>query len=83
MGSRKQISVIDAVISLVYNIQLVKHDKENTSVLFMDVKEAFNHVSTNQLQKVCQNLDLSRSLYSWIECFMNNRHLQLTFNNNK
>src|SRR6266487_6973205 len=83
MGSRKQISAIDAVMSLVHDIQLAKHDNEDTSVLFMDVKGAFDHVSANQLQKVCQNLGLPRSLCSWIECFMDNRHLQLAFDGNK
>ena len=64
MGSRKQISVINAVMSLVHDIQLAKHDKEDTSILFINVKGAFNHVSTNQLLKVCQNLDLPRLLCS-------------------
>src|SRR6266516_4815069 len=40
------------------------------------------HVSCNQLLKICKNLDLSRSLCSWIECFMNNRHIQLAFDGN-
>ena len=83
MGSRKQISAIDAVMSLVHDIQLAKHENEDTSILFMDVKDAYNHVSANQLLKVCQGLGLPRSLCNWIECFMNNRHLQLAFNGNK
>ena len=83
MGSRKQISAIDAVMSLVHDIQLAKHDNEDTSVLFMDVKGAYDHVSANQLLKICYNLGLPRSLCSWIECFMNNRHLQLAFDGNK
>ena len=70
-------------MSLVHDIQLVKHNNKDTSVLFMDVKGAFDHVSVNQLQKVCQNLGLPRSLCSWIECFMDNRHLQLAFDGNK
>src|SRR6266516_6351787 len=48
----------------------------------MNVKEAYDHVSCNQLLKICKNLDLSRSLCSWIECFMNNRHIQLAFDEN-
>ena len=83
MSSRKQISAIDVVISLVHDIQLVKHDNEDTLVLFIDVKKVFNHVSINQLQKVYQNLGLPRFLYRWIECFINNKHLQLVFNDNK
>jgi len=83
MSSRKQISAIDAVMSLVHDIQLAKHDNEDTSVLFMDVKGAYDHVSANQLLKICYNLGLPRFLCSWIECFMNNRHLQLAFDGNK
>src|SRR6266536_668148 len=49
----------------------------------MNMKEAYNHVSCNQLLKICKNLDLSRSLCSWIECFMNNRYVQLAFDENK
>ena len=47
MDSRKQISAIDAVISLVHDIQLAKNDNKITSVLFMNVKEVYNHVSCN------------------------------------
>ncbi len=83
MGSRKQISAIDAVMTLVHDIQLAKHEKKDTSVLFMDVKGAFDHVSANQLLKICQNLGLPRSLCRWIECFMNDRYLQLAFDGNK
>ena len=75
MNSRKQISIIDIIMTLVYDIQLAKHEKKDTSILFMNVKGAFDHVSANQLLKICQNLDLSRLLYNWIECFMNNRYL--------
>src|SRR5213075_3244762 len=57
--------------------------KKDTSVLFMNVKGAFDHVSANQLLKICKNLGLPRSLCSWIECVMNNRYLQLAFNRNK
>src|SRR5436190_18253286 len=82
MSSRKQISAIDAVMSLVHDIQLAKNENKITSVLFMNVKEAYDHVSCNQLLKICKNLDLPRSLCSWIECFMNNRYIQLAFDEN-
>src|SRR5436190_2232547 len=83
MGSRKQISAIDAVMSLIHDIQLAKNENKITSVLFMNVKEAYDHVSCNQLLKICKNLGLSRLLCSWIECFMNNRYVQLAFDENK
>src|SRR5436189_6018128 len=64
MSSRKQISAIDAVMSLIHDIQLAKNENKITSVLFINVKEVYNHVSCNQLLKICKNLDLSRSLCS-------------------
>src|SRR5205809_2694702 len=83
MSSRKQISAINAVMSLIHDIQLAKNDNKIISVLFMDVKEVYDHVSCNQLLKICKNLGLPRSLCSWIECFMNNRYVQLAFDENK
>ena len=46
------------------DIQLAKHEKKDTFVLFMNIKNAFNHISANQLLKICQNLDLSKLLCS-------------------
>ena len=47
MGSRKQISAINVIMSLVHDIQLAKHDNKDTSILFMNIKGAYNHVSAN------------------------------------
>ena len=47
MGNRKQISAINIVISLVHDIQLAKHDNEDTLILFINIKEAYDHVFTN------------------------------------
>ena len=47
IGDRRQKSAINAILSLVHDIQLVKHEKEVTFVLFMNIKRASNHVSVN------------------------------------
>ena len=47
MGSKKQILAINVVMSLVHDIQLAKHDNEDTLILFMNVKGAYNHVLAN------------------------------------
>ena len=47
MGGRRQKSAIDAVLSFIHDIQLAKHEKQVTSVLFMNIKGAFDHVSAN------------------------------------
>ena len=47
MGSRKQISAIDAVMSLIHDIQLVKNENKIISILFINIKEVYDHVSYN------------------------------------
>ncbi len=60
---------------------MTKQDKKITSTLFIDVKETFNHVSTNQLIKICINLGLLKLLCSWIDSFLIDRKIQLVFDN--
>ncbi len=45
IGGRRK--AIDAIMTLIYNIQLAKQDKKVSSARFIDVKGAFNYVSTN------------------------------------
>ena len=82
MGGRKQKSAIDAVLTLVHDIQLAKHEKKVTSVLFMNIKRAYDHVSANYLLKICQKLKLPKSLCFWIGSFLQNRRVQLRFDEN-
>ena len=49
---------------LIHDIQMAKQDKKVTSALFIDVKGAFDHVSANQLIKICIDLGLPKSLYT-------------------
>ena len=70
IDDKRQNSAINAVLSLVHNIQLAKHEKRVTSVLFMNIKRAFNHVSANQMLRICQKLQLPKSLYYWIKFFL-------------
>ena len=44
---RRQKSAINVILNLVYNIQLVKHEKRVTSIFFINIKEAFDHVLAN------------------------------------
>jgi hypothetical protein len=44
---------MNAVLSLIHNIQANKSEKLITSALFIDVKKAFDHVSANRLLKIC------------------------------
>src|SRR5436189_592156 len=82
IGNRRQKSAIDAVLSLVHDIQLAKHEEKVTSVLFMNIKGAFDHISGNQMLKIYQKLQLPKSLYYWIKSFLQNRKVQLKFDGN-
>ncbi len=66
---------------LIHDIQVAKQDKKVISALFIDVKGAFDHVSANQLIKICIDLGLPKSLYSWINSFLMDRKIHLAFNN--
>ena len=48
----------------------------------MDIKGAFDHVSANQILKICQKLQLPKSLCYWIRSFLQNRRIQLKFDEN-
>jgi len=83
INERRKKSAIDAIITLIHNIQLAKQDKKVTSALFINVKGAFNHMSANQLIKIYIKLGLLKLLYNWIDSFLVNRKIQLAFDNRK
>ena len=83
IGGRINKSSIDTVLSLVNDIQIEKENKNITSVLFLDIKGAFDHISKNQLIKICVKLGLPKSLIYWIISFLSNREIQLNFDNNR
>ena len=79
MGSRQRKSSIDSVLSLVHDIQAAKNRNKKTSTIFMDIKGAFDHVSTNQLLKISIKLGPPASLIKWIYSFLLNRKIILVF----
>src|SRR2546427_854203 len=48
----------------------------------MDIKGAYDHISANHLLKICQKLQLPKSLCFWIRSFFQNRKIQLRFDGN-
>src|SRR5215471_12221624 len=79
IDDRKQKSAIDAAISLFSDIEINKHKKRLTSALFLDVKEAFDHVNKSQLLETCCNLKLLNICIEWIHSFLSNRRIKLAF----
>ncbi len=76
---RKQRSVINAVLNLVHDAQMAK-SRENTLIcLLLDVKEVFDHVALKQLVKILIRLKISVNLINWVKCFLQNRIIDLAF----
>ena len=80
---RKNRSAIDAILNLTHDIQLTLKQKLITSCLFLNVKKAFDHVSTNQLLIILIKLNLFIQLKNWVNNFMNNRSIALAFDEQK
>jgi len=53
------------------------------SALFLNIKEAFDHVSLNQLLKVMKRLHLSQIVLRWVQCFLTNRSITLVFDDER
>jgi hypothetical protein len=79
ISGRRQKSAIDSAIILLHKIQRNKLTKEITSVLFMDIKGAFDHVSLSQLLYTNQKLGLPYVLWKCINSFIANCKIQLKF----
>ena len=81
LGSRKQRSAIDAALLLMHYIQQQKAKRKRsvTSVLFLDIKGAFDHVSKPKLLAAMQGLQLPQSLISWVDSFLSERVARLMF----
>ena len=62
MRGRKNKSAIDASLCLVHDIQTAKNSRNVFSCLFLDVKDAFNHVSTDRLIAILHKLRMSSQL---------------------
>ena len=79
IGGRKGRLAIDIVLSLIYDIQMAKNAGNKTSILFVDIKGAFDHVSKNQMLRICIRLGLLRNLIQWIASFLSDRQIALAF----
>ena len=79
IGGRRSKSAVDAAILLVDTVQVQKQLGRITTTLFLDIKGAFDHVSQNQLLGVLQRLGLPISLIAWINSFLSDRQLRLSF----
>ena len=62
IGGRKKRSAIDAVLALVYNAEEAINNNKVFFCLILDIKEAFYHMTLNQLLKILRELHLPESI---------------------
>ena len=83
LGGRKQRSAIDAAMLLLHYVQQEKAIRKNkqcvTTAVFLDIKGAFDHVSKERLLQILERLGLPGTMRSWVESFLSDRHMQLSF----
>ncbi len=83
MRDRKQRSAINAVLNLVHDVQMTKSWENTLICLLLDVKEVFDHVALKQLIKILIKLKISVNLINWVKCFLQNRVIDLAFDNER
>ena len=83
MRERKNRFAIDASLCLLHDIQPAKSSKNVFSSLFLDVKETFNHVSTDRLVAILHKLKMLNQLIRWVKFFMIDRKIELAFDEKK
>ncbi len=83
MKGRKQRLTINAVLNLVHDVQMTKSWENTLICLLLDVKEVFDHVALKQLIKILIKLKISINLINWIKCFLQNRVIDLAFDDER
>jgi len=83
MKDKKQRSVINTVLNLVHDVQMTKSQENTLIYLLLDVKEVFDHVTLKQLIKILIKLKILINLINWIKCFLQNRIIDLAFDDER
>ena len=83
MGGRKYRAAIDAVLYLLQDITQANNNKKILSILFFDVKGAFDHVSKTRLLDTVQRLHLHSAIVRWTDTFLSDRQIGLAFDSER
>jgi hypothetical protein len=80
MGGRRKRSAVDTAMLLTNFVERSKVRKQKSSVVFLDVKGAFDHVAKSRLLQSMHSLGLPQSLIDWTQTFLEERSIRLAFN---
>jgi hypothetical protein len=79
MGGRRKRSAVDTAILLTDFVERNKAKKQKSSVVFLDIKGAFDHVAKSRLLQIMRSLALPQSLIGWTRTFLEERSIRLAF----
>jgi hypothetical protein len=79
IGGRRKRSAVDTTILLTNFVKGNKVRKQKSSVVFLDVKGAFDHVAKGRLLQTMHSLSLPQSLIDWTKTFLEERSIRLAF----
>jgi len=79
LGGRKKKSAVDTALLLTDYIKRNKAKGRYSSVVFLDVKGAFDHVDKSRLLQTMQSLGLPQSLVKWTQTFLEECAICLAF----
>ena len=79
MGGRRKRSAVDTAMLLTDFVERDKANSRNSSVAFLDVKGAFDHVAKGRLLQTMHSLSLPQSIIDWTRSFLEERLIRLAF----
>jgi hypothetical protein len=82
IGGRRQKSAIDAVMVLIQKVQVNWRTRKRgsiTSVLALDIKNAYSTVRAASFAKICIQIKLLTELIKWFISFMSDRTIRFAF----
>ena len=79
MGARRYRAAIDAVLFLLHDITKANNNKHILSILFFDVKGAFDHISKAHLLDTMRRILLDPSVIRWTDILLSDSQIGLAF----
>jgi hypothetical protein len=79
VSGRPHRSVIDATMALAHDVDIGKKQRLMTTALFLDVRRAFDNVSSTRLTHKMRQLHCPRPVITWCSTFLSGRTIALSF----
>jgi hypothetical protein len=80
-GGRAHSSCLDAGLALIHDVQDAQKRGLKVGILLFDVRGFFDNVNHGRMTAVLENLGYPPELVRWLEAFLKNRKVRLSFNN--